>query len=72
MSLPTAAPPGLNPWGRWVVAPGVSPLAIHRRPSGAKPIVKGSLANQQKHGVSFKEAATVFATPLAAVFNDLA
>ena len=27
-------------------------------------------ANQQKHGVSFEEAATVFANPLAAIFDD--
>ncbi len=27
-------------------------------------------ANQQKHGVSFDEAATVFANPLAAIFAD--
>jgi uncharacterized protein len=26
--------------------------------------------NQQKHGVSFSEAATVFADPLAAIFPD--
>ena len=29
-----------------------------------------ALANQQKHGVSFEEAATVFANPLAAIFDD--
>ena len=27
-------------------------------------------ANQKKHGVSFEEAATVFASPLAAIFDD--
>jgi uncharacterized protein len=27
-------------------------------------------ANQQKHGVSFDEASTVFANPLAAIFPD--
>jgi uncharacterized DUF497 family protein len=27
-------------------------------------------ANEQKHGVSFEEAATVFANPLAAIFDD--
>ena len=27
-------------------------------------------SNQQKHGVSFPEAATVFADPLAAIFPD--
>jgi uncharacterized DUF497 family protein len=26
--------------------------------------------NQQKHGVSFEEAASVFANPLAAIFDD--
>ena len=29
-----------------------------------------ALSNQQKHGVSFEEAATVFANPLAAIFDD--
>jgi uncharacterized DUF497 family protein len=27
-------------------------------------------SNQKKHGVSFKEAATVFGDPLAAIFDD--
>jgi uncharacterized protein len=27
-------------------------------------------ANQKKHGVSFEEASTVFANPLAAIFDD--
>ncbi len=29
-----------------------------------------ALANQQKHGVSFDEAATIFMDPLAAIFPD--
>lgn len=29
-----------------------------------------ALANRRKHGVSFEEAATVFADPLAIVFDD--
>lgn len=28
-------------------------------------------ANQQKHGVMFEEAATVFANPLSVIFPDL-
>jgi uncharacterized DUF497 family protein len=31
---------------------------------------KKARANQQKHGVSFHEAATVFGDPLAITFND--
>jgi uncharacterized protein len=29
-----------------------------------------AITNRQKHGVSFEEAATVFADPLAAIFSD--